>query len=83
MPGVRMKDVAAALEIRPRTLSLWRKQVRAGRLLADSTKIDLQASADALRLRQLERRYRQISEELGALKRLVGSPTRRKARTRG
>jgi type II secretory pathway predicted ATPase ExeA/transposase-like protein len=83
MPGVRMKDVAAALEIRPRTLSLWRKQVRAGRLPADSTKIDLRASADALRLRQLERRYRQISEELGTLKRLVRPPARRKAKSRG
>jgi type II secretory pathway predicted ATPase ExeA/transposase-like protein len=84
MPGVRVKDVAAALEIRPRTLSLWRKQVRAGRLAAGSTKIDLLASADALRLRHLERRYRQISEELGALKRLVGgTPTRRKAKPRG
>lgn len=78
LPGVRLKDVAAAFEIRPRTLSGWRKQVRAGRIAAESTKLDLQASASTLRLRQLERQYRQLTEELAALKRAVRPAVRRK-----
>jgi type II secretory pathway predicted ATPase ExeA/transposase-like protein len=78
MPGVRVKDVAAALDIRPHTLSTWRKHVRSGRIAAGHARPDVQASADTLRLRQVERRYRQLSDELDALKKAVGAPRRRK-----
>ena len=74
--GVRIKDVAAALDIRPFTLSVWRKQVRDGVIVARSTKLDVQASAASMRLRELERRYRQLSDQLELLKKLV-RPVRR------
>lgn len=68
LPGVRIKDVAAALDVRPFTLSAWRKQVRGGLIQAQGAKADLHASAQSLRLRQLERRYRQLSDEIERLK---------------
>ena len=36
LPGVLIKDVAAALDIHPFMLSLWRKQVRDGVIVAKS-----------------------------------------------
>jgi transposase len=36
LPGVRIKDVAAALDIHPFMLSLWRRQVRDGVIVANS-----------------------------------------------
>ena len=39
LPGVQVQDVAAALDIHPFMLSLWRKQVRDGVIVAASAKI--------------------------------------------
>ncbi len=80
--GVRIKDVAAALDIRPFTLAVWRKQVRDGVIVARSAKLDVQASAASIRLRELERRYRQLSDELDLLKKAVGPVSRRKRKSR-
>jgi type II secretory pathway predicted ATPase ExeA/transposase-like protein len=82
IPGVRIKDVAAALDIRPHTVSAWRKQVVAGKIAVGGVRLDLQASADTLRLRQLERRYRQLSNELEALKTMLRPASRRKPKPR-
>ncbi len=40
LPGVQIKDVAAALDIHPFTLSLWRKQVRERVIVARASKLD-------------------------------------------
>jgi type II secretory pathway predicted ATPase ExeA/transposase-like protein len=80
--GVRIKDVAAALDIRPSTLTVWRKQVRDGVIVARSPKLDVQASAASIRLRELERRTRQLSDELDLLKKAVGPVSRRKRKSR-
>lgn len=46
LPGVRIKDVAAALDIHPFMLSLWRKQVRGGVIVAKSAKLDVKTKAE-------------------------------------
>jgi len=38
LPGVLIQDVAAALDIQPFMLSLWRKQVRDGVIVEDSAR---------------------------------------------
>jgi transposase len=55
LAGVRIKDVAAALDIHPFMLSLWRKQVRDGVIVAKSAKLDVQTQAELKRLKELER----------------------------
>ena len=51
LPGVLIQDVAAALDIHPFMLSLWRKQVRDGVIVAKSAKLDVQTTAELKRLR--------------------------------
>ena len=58
VPGVLIQDVAAALDIHPFMLSLWRKHVRDGVIVAKSAKLDVQTQAELKRLRELERHYR-------------------------
>ena len=43
LPGVLIQDVARALDIHPFMLSLWRKQVREGVIVAKSAKLDVLA----------------------------------------
>jgi transposase len=57
LPGVLVKDVATGLDIHPFMLSLWRKQVREGVIVARASKLDVQTTAELRRLRELERRY--------------------------
>src|SRR3982750_4854217 len=57
LPGVLIQDVAAALDIHPFMLSLWRKQVRDGVIVAKSAKLDVKAAAELKRFRELERRF--------------------------
>src|SRR5258708_9042832 len=63
LPGVLIQDVAAALDIHPFMLSLWRKQVRDGVIVAKAAKLDVQTAAELKRLRQLERQYKVLQEE--------------------
>ena len=56
-------DVAAALDIHPFMLSLWRKQVREGVIVAKAAKLDVETKAELKRLRELERRYKVLKEE--------------------
>ena len=51
LPGVLIQEVAAALDIHPFMLSLWRKQVRDGVIVAKSAKLDVQTAAELKRLR--------------------------------
>jgi len=71
LSGVLIKDVAEALDIHPFMLSLWRKEVRDGVIMAKSAKLDVQTSAELKRLRELERRYKVLKEEHALLKKAI------------
>ena len=59
--GVMIKDVAEALDIHPFMLSLWRKEVRDGVIVAKGAKLDVQTKAELKRLKALERFERHIA----------------------
>ena len=71
LPGVLIQDVAAALDIHPFMLSLWRKQVREGVIVAKSAQPDVRTVAEFRRLRELERRYQLLKEEHELLKKAI------------
>jgi len=71
LPGVRIKDVAAALDIHPFMLSLWRKQVRDGVIVAKASKLDVKTKAELKRLKELERDYKVLKEEHELLKKAI------------
>jgi transposase len=71
LPGVLIQDVAAALDIHPFMLSLWRRQVREGVIVARASKLDVQTTAELRRLRELERRYKVLKEEHELLKKAI------------
>ena len=71
LPGVAVQDVAASLYIHPFMLSLWRKEVREGVIVAKSAKLDVQTTAELKRLRDLERRYKILQEEHTLLKKAI------------
>jgi transposase len=71
LPGVRIKDVAAALDIHPFMLSLWRKQVRDGVIVAKGAKLDVKTKAELKRLKELERQYMVLKEEHELLKKAI------------
>ena len=69
--GVMIKDVAAALDIHPFMLSLWRKEVRDGVIVAKGAKLDVQTKAELRRLKELERQYKVLKEEHELLKKAI------------
>ena len=71
LPGVLIQDVAAALDVHPFMLSLWRKQVREGVIVARASKLDVETTAELRRLRELERRYKVLKEEHELLKKAI------------
>jgi len=79
--GVMIKDVAEALDIHPFMLSLWRKQVRDGVIVAKGAKLDVQTKAELKRLKGLERQYKILKEEHELLKKAIrfASDRRRKS----
>jgi transposase len=81
LPGVLIKDVAAALDIHPFMLSLWRKEVRDGVMVAKSAKLDVQTKAELKRLRELERRYKVLKEEHELLKKAIRFASDRKRKS--
>jgi len=81
LPGVLIKDVAAALDIHPFMLSLWRKQVRDGVIVAKSAKLDVQTVAELRRLRELERRHKLLVEEHELLKKAIRFASDRKRKS--
>jgi len=82
--SVLIQDVAAALDIHPFMLSLWRKQVREGVIVARASKLDVETTAELRRLRELERRYKVLKEEHELLKKAIrfASGRKRERRTR-
>ena len=81
LPGVLIQDVAAALDIHPFMLSLWRKQVRDGVIVAKGAKLDVQTTAELKRLRDLERRYKVLKEEHTLLKKAIRFVSDRKRKS--
>ena len=71
LPGVLIQDVASALDIHPFMLSLWRKQVREGVIVARASKLDVETTAELRRLKELERRYKVLKEEHELLKKAI------------
>jgi transposase len=72
LPGVRVKDVAASLDIHPFMLSKWRKQYRDGEFqISDDIIIDPQSSAELQRLKQLEKEHARLKEEHELLKKAI------------
>ena len=71
LSGVLIKDVAAALDIHPFMLSLWRKQVRDGVIVAKGAKLDVKTKAELKRLKKLERQYKVLKEEHELLKKAI------------
>lgn len=78
LPGVLIQDVAAALDIHPFMLSLWRKQVRDGVIVSKGAKLDVRTAAELKRLRELERRYKVLKEEHELLKKAIRFASERK-----
>jgi transposase len=65
VPGVLVKDVAEALDIHPFMLSLWRKQVRDGVIVAKPSKLDPETKAELKRQHATKRRDFSASSLLG------------------
>ena len=81
LPGVLIKDVAEALDIHPFMLSLWRKQVRDGVIVAKPAKLDVQTAAELKRLRELERKFKVLKEEHALLKKAIRFASDRKRKS--
>src|ERR671911_1774115 len=79
--GVLIQDVAAALDIHPFMLSLWRKQVKERVIVARASKLDVETTAELRRLRELERRYKVLKEEHELLKKAIRFASDRKRRS--
>lgn len=81
LPGVLVRDVAGALDIHPFMLSLWRKQVRDGVIVARGAKLDVQTKAELKRLKEIERAHKVLKEEHELLKKAIrfASDRRRKS----
>ena len=74
-------DVAAALDIHPFMLSLWRKQVRDGVIMARAAKLDVKTKAELKRLKELERDYKVLKEEHELLKKAIRFASDRKRKS--
>jgi transposase len=81
LPGVSVQNVAAALDIHPFMLSLWRRQVRERVIVARASKLDVQTTAELRRLRDLERRYKVLKEEHELLKKAIRFASGRKRKS--
>jgi transposase len=72
LEGVAVQDVANELDIHPFMLSLWRKQVREGRIVANQPKItDEKLSAELRELRKMKKDYERLKEEHDILKKSI------------
>ena len=78
LPGVEVQEVAHALAIHPFMLSLWRKQVRDGVIVAKAKSGNPKVEAELKELRQLRRKYKLLEEEHEALKKLIAWETEQK-----
>ena len=71
LSGVLIQDVAAALDIHPFRLSLWRKEVRDGVIMTKPAKLDIETKAELKKLREVERRYQILKAEHELLKKAI------------
>jgi transposase len=72
LEGVAVQDVAAQLDIHPFMLSLWRKQVREGKIVAHKPKVtDEKLSAELRELRKMKKDYARLQEEHDILKKSI------------
>lgn len=78
-----IKDVAAALDIHPFMLSLWRKQVRDGVIVAKGAKLDVKTKAELKRLKELERQYKVLKEEHELLKKAIRFASEQRKKSSG
>lgn len=83
LPGVLIKDVAEALDIHPFMLSLWRKQVREGKIKDKGAVLDVRTVAELRRLRELESRYKLLQEEHELLKKAIRFASDRRRKSSG
>jgi len=83
LPGVMIKDVAAALDIHPFMLSLWRRQVRDGVIVARGAKLDVKTKAELKRLKELERSYKVLKEEHELLKKAIRFASEQRKKSSG
>ena len=80
--GVRVQDVADALDIHPFMLSRWRKEAREGRLKARVGVVPgVRAQRDVRQLAQLKREYALLKEEHELLKKAIRFCSARRARS--
>ena len=72
LAGVAVQDVANELDIHPFMLSLWRKQVREGKIVANQPKMtDEKLSAELRELRKMKKDYERLKEEHDILKKSI------------
>ena len=82
VPGVRVKDVAEALDVHPFMLSRWRKQYREGQISrGGKVEPDPKMVSELKRLRQLEREHALLKEEHALLKKAIRFCSEERARS--
>ncbi len=80
VPGVAVQDVAQSLYIHPFMLSLWRRQVREGRIMAKGVAVDKEVVAELKELRRVKRAYERLKIEHDLLKKAIAFTSELRAR---
>ena len=82
LEGVKVQDVAEALEIHPFMLSRWRKEVREGKLRARAgVAPEARREREVRQLAELKRQYAMLREEHELLKKAIRFCSARRARS--
>jgi len=82
LPDVRIQDVADALDIHPFMLSRWRKELRAGRIVARKRiELDEGTAAELTRLKKLEREHAILKMEHDLLKKAIQFTSERRKKS--
>lgn len=80
VPGVAVQDVAQSLYIHPFMLSLWRKQVREGLIMAKGVAVDKEVVAELKELRRVKKAYERLKIEHDLLKKAIAFTSELRAR---
>ena len=82
LSGVLIQDVAREPDIHPFMLSRWRKEVREGKIVAKTKKLDIdtKTATELSRLRQVERAYALLKEEHTLLQKAIRFCSERRRR---
>lgn len=81
LPGVKVQDVAASLDVHPFVLSRWRRDARDGRLVTRGVKLDERTKAELKELRQLRREHARLKEEHELLKKAIRFVSERRVKS--